>query len=124
VLYCRYLQSLNKDISMRKSVFVWLFCISAFGAVHGQLPPVFGHARQATSTETVIRYLSPVNILWQTGNTQASYIRNAQRLLKPGNGQPDLAHRDMCVHTIRFVARFREGAARWLADRDRHISGQ
>lgn len=81
---------------MRKSVFVWLFCISICGAAYAQLPSVFGQARQATSTETVIRYLSPVNILWQTGNA-ASYIRNAERLLKLGNGQADLANRDMCV---------------------------
>ena len=81
---------------MRKSVFAWLFCVSICGAAYAQLPPVFGQARQATSTETVIRYLAPVNILWQTGNA-ASYIHNAERLLKPGNGQADLANRDMCV---------------------------
>ena len=81
---------------MRKSVFAWLFCVSICGAAYAQLPPVFGQARQATSTETVIRYLSPVNILWQTGNAQASYIHNAERLLKRGNGQADLANRDMC----------------------------
>lgn len=79
--------------------------------MYAQLPPVFGQARQATLTETVIRYLSPVNILWQTGNTQALYIRNAQRLLKPGNGQADLANRDMCV-----LKSWASGPTPWLTE--------
>ncbi len=82
---------------MKKSVFALLFGVLACVAIYAQLPPVFGRDRHATSTETVIRYLSPVNILWQSDTTPTSYIRNAQRLLKPGNGQADLANRNMCV---------------------------
>lgn len=66
--------------------------------VVAQLPPVFDQAanNQAQSVETVIRYLSPIKILWQTENA-GDHIKNASRLLKPGNGQADLANQDMCV---------------------------
>lgn len=65
-----------------------------------QLPPVFDAATFQTSqpVETVTRYLSPVKILWQTENADAN-IKNASRLMKAGNGQADLANRDMCVLT-------------------------
>lgn len=57
------------------------------------LPPVFGHeqTRESQPDPTVRRYLSPVKILWQTGS-----ITNAERLLKPGNGQADLSGKDLC----------------------------
>ena len=66
---------------------------------YAQLPPIFDkeRAKQAQSVETVTRYLSPVKILWQTPEAGSSHIQNAQRLLKPGNGQADLANQDMCI---------------------------
>ncbi|WP_206197695.1 alpha-L-rhamnosidase-related protein [Terrimonas sp.] len=76
----------------------FVFSIVFSSTMHAQLPPVFDQATAATaqSVETVIRYLSPQKILWQTENA-GEQIKNAQRLLKPGNGQADLANRDMCV---------------------------
>lgn len=81
--------------SILSACFFLLFLLS--GAV-AQLPPVFDDATtaKAQSVETVIRYISPQKILWQTENA-GEQIKNAERLLKPGNGQADLANRDMCV---------------------------
>ncbi|HRN56018.1 MAG TPA: hypothetical protein PLL71_06185, partial [Agriterribacter sp.] len=73
-----------------------LLCAVVYGTAYPQLPPVFHQTRQSQSTATVIRYLSPVNILWQTENATANIIHE-QRLLKPGNGQADLSNRDMCI---------------------------
>ncbi|MFD2932785.1 alpha-L-rhamnosidase-related protein [Spirosoma flavum] len=58
-----------------------------------QLPPIFDQSRiQAAQSEaTVRRFLAPVKILWTTGS-----ITNAERLLKPGNGQADLSGKDLC----------------------------
>lgn len=58
------------------------------------LPPIFGSARapEAQTDPTVRRFLSPVKILWRTGA-----ITNAERLLKPGNGQADLSGKDLCL---------------------------
>ncbi|MBN8854854.1 MAG: alpha-L-rhamnosidase [Sphingobacteriales bacterium 50-39] len=66
------------------------------GTIKAQLPPVFepGRSKTAQSTETVRRYLSPVKIVWRAENV---HIENAERLLLPGNGQADLANKDMCV---------------------------
>ncbi len=75
-------------------------CLITFGCCKGmkaQLPPVFNSSRaiEANSTATVTRYLSPVKILWQTEDASANII-NAKRFLLPGNGQADLANKDMC----------------------------
>jgi hypothetical protein len=69
----------------------------ACNCLQAQLPPVFSssNAGEATSTPTVTRYLSPVRILWQTENAEANIV-NAKRLLLPGNGQADLANKNMC----------------------------
>lgn len=66
--------------------------------VKAQLPPVFeaSRAKTAQSTPTVRRYLTPVNITWRTENA-GSRILNAEKLLLPGNGQADLAGKDMCI---------------------------
>ena len=57
------------------------------------LPPIFEptRAEQAQSEATVRRFLPPTRIVWQSGT-----ITNAERLLKPGNGQADLSGKDMC----------------------------
>lgn len=57
-----------------------------------QLPPVFAKDRAAQNTATVRSYLSPERIVWQTD----SGITNAARFLLPGNGQADLANKNMC----------------------------
>lgn len=77
-------------------------CFLALALIYSQataqLPPVFDKVanEKAQSVETVIRYLSPEKILWQTENAGEA-IKNASRLLKAGNGQADLANQDMCV---------------------------
>ncbi len=70
-----------------------LVCISFSQLVLAQLPPIFDQSRRrsAQSEATVRRFLSPVKILWRTGS-----ITNAERLLKPGNGQADLSGKDLC----------------------------
>ena len=77
-----------------------LALLFADGVRSQQLPPVFDQAALNASqpVEAVTRYLPPVKILWQTENAE-QHIKNASRLLKPGNGQADLANRDMCVLT-------------------------
>jgi hypothetical protein len=57
-----------------------------------QLPPVFAKDRVAQNTATIRSYLSPERIVWKTD----SGIVNAERFLLPGNGQADLANRNMC----------------------------
>ena len=66
------------------------------GTVKAQLPPVFEPARAQTTqtTETVRRYLAPVKITWRTQNA-GDHITNAERLLLPGNGQADLANKNI-----------------------------
>ncbi len=72
--------------------------ILSIQALQAQLPPVFTteQAKEAQSTPTVTRYLSPVKILWQTENAAANII-NAKRFMLPGNGQADLANKNMCT---------------------------
>jgi len=83
-----------KKMILRKT-FALVTGLSFFSLLQAQLPPVFEAAREASSTATVRKYLSPVKILWQSSNDSA--IVNAQRLLLPGNGQADLANANMCV---------------------------
>ncbi len=69
-------------------IFAYLFtgyCAS------GQLPPVFRHdeGSEVRSTGLARSYLPPVRILWMSDNS-GKLIRNADSLLKPGNGQADL----------------------------------
>ncbi|WP_158799191.1 alpha-L-rhamnosidase [Pedobacter sp. L105] len=65
---------------------------------YAQLPPVFAgtHLKDVQKEETVRRYLSPVKILWQTPDA-STHIKNAERLLQPGDGQADLSGQNLCV---------------------------
>jgi alpha-L-rhamnosidase len=87
----------SRSIQLKLVSLVTLLCLQT-SAAFAQLPPIFDkeRAQQAQSVETVTRYLSPVKILWQTPEA-TKQIHNASRLLKPGNGQADLANQDMCV---------------------------
>lgn len=67
-----------------------LSCI--FGGLKAQLPPVFT-PKDTRAPETVTRYFSAEKILWKNSGD----IKNLERLLFPGNGQADLANKDMCV---------------------------
>ncbi len=71
-----------------------LLCKSSYA----QLPPVFAgtHLKDVQKEETVRRYLSPVKILWQT-TKDAANIKNAERLLKPGDGQANLSGINLCI---------------------------
>lgn len=62
------------------------------------MPPVFAgtHVKDVQIEETVRRYLSPVKILWETPGA-STHITNAEKLLKPGNGQANLSGRNLCV---------------------------
>lgn len=77
-----------------KHVRLFLLLTPFLSQAQSKLPPIFGAARgQAAQTEaTVRRFLSPVRIVWQTGS-----ITNAERLLKPGNGQADLSGKELCM---------------------------
>ncbi len=82
----------------RKNCTLIFFLSLAALTSSGQLPPGFTgtEAAGAQVPATVTRYIPPRKILWQ--NTHNSdFIRNLQRVLLPGNGQADLANRDMAV---------------------------
>ena len=84
---------------MIKQALIYVLIVAlSFQTANAQLPPVFGTklAKEARPTATVSRYLSPVRILWQTGNADSNII-NAKRLLLPGNGQADLSNTNMCI---------------------------
>ncbi len=85
---------------MKSFVTKCLLLILLPGISRSQLPPPFSQAAaaRAQSIETSIRYLSAERIVWQS-ESAADNIKNAQRLLKKGNGQADLANKDMCVLT-------------------------
>lgn len=57
-------------------------------ATYGQLPPVFGieYSDKSSSSDMVKTYLTPQRIVWQSDDTGES-IKNAETLLKKGNGQ-------------------------------------
>jgi alpha-L-rhamnosidase len=80
-----------------KTFLILLVCLCC-KAAYAQLPPVFAgtHLNVVQKEETVRRYISPVKILWQT-TTDAANIKNAERLLKPGDGQANLSGRDLCI---------------------------
>jgi hypothetical protein len=81
---------------MNKLSFFFLFLLTK--ATFAQLPPVFAgtHLNDVQTEKTVRRYLSPLKILWKTPNASTNII-NAERLLKPGDGQADLSGKDLCV---------------------------
>ncbi|WP_373516710.1 hypothetical protein [Pricia sp.] len=56
--------------------------------LQAQLPPIFGseYTEKASHSEMVKTYLTPQRIVWQSDDT-GEYIKNAETLLKKGNGQ-------------------------------------
>ncbi len=63
-----------------------------------QLPPVFSaeRAKEAATTQTTRRYLSPEKILWKTVDADTNIV-NEKRLMLVGNGQADLSNSNMCI---------------------------
>ncbi|MDQ2720906.1 MAG: alpha-L-rhamnosidase [Bacteroidota bacterium] len=82
----------------KKSLIFYLIATCFFYKSFAQLPPVFenSRAKEAQSTSTVHRYLSPEKIIWKTERSDTSII-NEKRLLFPGNGQADLSNSNMCI---------------------------
>ncbi|MET4082717.1 alpha-L-rhamnosidase [Pedobacter sp. UYP30] len=78
------------------SSIILLFTI--INGAYAQLPPVFSaeRAKEATSTSTTRRYLSPEKILWKTPEADTNIV-NEKRLMLVGNGQADLSNSNMCV---------------------------
>lgn len=79
-------------------IYITLAIALLYKSVFAQLPLVFAgtHLKDVQKEETVRRYLSPVRILWQSTKDVAN-ITNAQRLLKPGDGQANLSGKDLCI---------------------------
>jgi alpha-L-rhamnosidase len=92
-----------------------LLLITVQGALFAQLP--FKTNREVRSPETVTRYFSAEKIIWQN-STKDHEIKNLGRLLKAGNGQADLANKDMCV--LKSTKTFKPG---FLLDFGKEIHG-
>lgn len=62
------------------------------------LPPAFGpqYAGKVRKDERVRRYITPQRILWKSDNSGV-WVKNAERLLQPDNGQADLSNNNLCV---------------------------
>lgn len=89
-------------------------CIAPF-SVTAQLP--FKTAKEIREPETVTRYFSAEKVLWQN-STKTDEIKNLGRILNSGNGQADLANKDMCI--LRSTETFRPA---FLLDFGKEIHG-
>lgn len=63
------------------------------GTLHAQQIP--DKEKKTIENEFVRKYLSPLRIVWQSGN-QGKNIKNLSQLLKEGNGQADLSAAELC----------------------------
>jgi alpha-L-rhamnosidase len=82
----------------KATIYFALIFLLIFKTAYAQLPPVFAgtHLHDVQTEETVRRYLSPTRILWETPGAD-THIINAEKLLKPGDGQADLSGKDLCI---------------------------
>jgi alpha-L-rhamnosidase len=83
---------------------VWTFYLIFFVQfTYGQLqlPPAFGDeiAGKSSTSEMVKTYLTPHRIVWQSDDSE-TYIKNAETLLKKGNGQVAVNDKNL----FRFVS--------------------
>jgi alpha-L-rhamnosidase len=62
------------------------------------LPPVFGSQVIAEKDARVRQYLTATRIVWKSEGSQRS-ISGEENLLRPGTGQADLVHRNICTLT-------------------------
>jgi alpha-L-rhamnosidase len=65
-----------------------------------QISPVFDKSQKIRTEATVRKLITPVRILWQTGQ-----VNNAAQLLKQGNGQPEIAEYPVCTLINKDTAR-------------------
>ena len=82
---------------MKKCIIYIVFMLGIIVHGHAQLPPVFGPEYQSkTQKDELTRmYITPQRIVWQhDGNGE--YVKDAEHLLKPGNGQGELSLRAFC----------------------------
>lgn len=75
-----------------RCLFMILFGICTVHQAVAQLPPVFNPTTATRSEPMVTQFLAPTRIVWKDGQ-----IKNAQELLKLGNGQADLSGSDLCI---------------------------
>jgi alpha-L-rhamnosidase len=83
---------------MYKKLLLLILTINIAGSTYAQLPPAFAgiHQKDVQKDETIRKYLSPVRIVWHTPDSSGT-IKNAGRLLLPGDGQADLSGKNLCV---------------------------
>lgn len=73
------------------------FAQTGSGQTAAQLPPAFGpqFARDARTDELSRVYLTAQRIVWKS-DTTGKWVRHAERLLAPDNGQADLSNKNLC----------------------------
>lgn len=83
-----------------KKILIYNFLLAATMQLHGQsaLPPVWNgiHSEQLQRDQRTRVYLPPTRIVWKEEGRGAS-IQGEANLLRPGNGQTDLANTSICV---------------------------
>ena len=83
-----------------KKILIYNFLLAATMQLHGQsaLPPVWNgiHSEQLQRDQRTRVYLPPTRIVWKEEGGGAS-IQGEANLLRPGNGQTDLANTSICV---------------------------
>ena len=83
-----------------KKILIYNFLLAATMQLHGQsaLPPAWNgiHSEQLQRDQRTRVYLPPTRIVWKEEGGGAS-IQGEANLLRPGNGQTDLANTSICV---------------------------
>lgn len=83
-----------------KKILIYNFLLAATMQLHAQsaLPPVWNgiHSEQLQRDQRTRVYLPPTRIVWKEEGGGAS-IQGEANLLRPGNGQTDLANTSICV---------------------------
>lgn len=69
-----------------------------------QLPPIFDKTFEGQKDSRIRQYLSPKRIVWMSDKTGVNVI-DPQNLIKPGTGQADLVHQNICRLVSTFDVR-------------------
>ena len=94
-----------------KKILIYNFLLAATMQLHGQsaLPPAWNgiHSEQLQRDQRTRVYLPPTRIVWKEEGGGAS-IQGEANLLRPGNGQTDLANTSICVmkSSVKDIPRF------------------
>ncbi|WP_229216725.1 alpha-L-rhamnosidase C-terminal domain-containing protein [Dyadobacter sp. 3J3] len=84
-----------------KKLLALLFCLLYLEnqpVLAQHLPPIFGTNVTAEKDARIKQYLTATRIVWKTAG---SGISGEQNLLRPGTGQADLVHQNICTMTSR-----------------------